>query len=47
LRPAGESEIIEKQQKQIEELKNEVKDLRIALHKSGGGGNYAVRTKTY
>jgi hypothetical protein len=47
LRPAAESEIIEKQQKQIEELKSEVKDLRIALHKSGGGGNYAVRTKTY
>jgi hypothetical protein len=39
--------IIERQQQIIRELEEEVKSLRVSLHKSGGGGNYEVRTKTY
>lgn len=39
--------LCEQQASQIEMLKEEIRELRVSLHKSGGGGNYDVRSKVY
>ena len=39
--------LCEQQASQIEMLKDEIRELRVSLHKSGGGGNYDVRSKVY